>query len=376
MDRIREVERNTPPDLWPEVERRAAGPRRPVRLRPRRLGAAVVVVTVVAVFAWTVLRLVGAFEQPNAVIASSGSLRTTGWHFAYPSRWRAQNLPACPTAPSHVGIIVTDTPFAFRNPYGGPPRCGDRFVLAGFPENGVAIALMPAAFGFGIAAPTFDTPFPIAWDQLEPSGGIKGGPAESYLVIRIHGQPAWALRTWIGHEAPRTSVAEAKAVVASLLVRGASRWETYQDAARGFTVTYPADWFRARQSLLAESSSAREILSLATYRVRPGGSACAGVPLPGNALASLGLGDVFITVQEAEASLPSRFDPRSANKRWDGLPACHGHERLPLRAWWIPFEDQGREFYAFVALGPFVSHDGQVLRVAWHVLDSLRFRHV
>lgn len=128
----------------------------------------------------------------------------------------------------------------------------------------MAIALMPAAFGFGIAAPTFDTPFPIAWDQLEPSGGIKGGPAESYLVIRIHGQPAWALRTWIGHEAPRTSVAEAKAVVASLLVRGASRWETYQDAARGFTVTYPADWFRARQSLLAESSSAREILSLAT----------------------------------------------------------------------------------------------------------------
>ncbi len=96
MDRIREVERNTPPDLWPEVERRAAGPRRPVRLRPRRLGAAVVVVTVVAVFAWTVLRLVGAFEQPNAGLASSGSLRTTGTSPTPPGGGRRTFPPARP----------------------------------------------------------------------------------------------------------------------------------------------------------------------------------------------------------------------------------------------------------------------------------------
>jgi len=45
-----------------------------------------------------------------------------------------------------------------------------------------------------------------------------------------------------------------------------------------------------------------------------------------------------------------------------------------LRAWWIPFQDAGRGFYAFVELGPGVGHDGQVLRVVWHVLDSLRFQ--
>jgi hypothetical protein len=149
---------------------------------------------------------------------------------------------------------------------------------------------------------------------------------------------------------------------------------THSDSVHGFSVTYPDDWVRAGQSLTPELSDPHEILSLGTYPLRP---ACTDAYLPGNALADLGTGDVFITLQEASAQgmppRPAAFGPDAARIAFHGFPACNGYGAVPFRGWWIAFADQGRGFYAFVALGPGVAHDGQVVRLVWHVLNSLRF---
>ncbi len=104
--------------------------------------------------------VVGAFEPQTSGLASAGSLKSTGWTLQHPSGWRVQSLPACPNAPARVGIIVTDTDFVFRNPSGQPPACGDRLVLAGFPKNGVAVALEPTGVGLGMLVSTPDTHLP------------------------------------------------------------------------------------------------------------------------------------------------------------------------------------------------------------------------
>jgi hypothetical protein len=310
-------------------------------------------------------------------VQDAGSLGTTGWHLTFPAAWNTQTLPACPGY-SATGLIATNAAFTFRNPSGGFPKCGDRLVLAGFPRDGVAFALAPAGIGFGLDIGTFDTPFPIGWTQLEPSGGIRGGPAESYLVIRIHGEPTWNLRTWIGQDASSSAIADVKAAVTSLTVRGAAHWTTYSSPDRRFSVAYPDEWFRAPRSLMPPTTTAQEILSLASYRAAAGGHACTDVPLPGNALMGLGFGGVFVTVQETGSPSapprPSRLGAGDAQETWDSIPGCNGKDPVHLRAWWIPFHDQGRSFNVFVALGPGVAHDGQVLRVVSRVLRSLRFQ--
>ncbi|MDP9341477.1 MAG: hypothetical protein M3Q23_05065 [Actinomycetota bacterium] len=334
-------------------------------------------VLVLAVFAWAVLRLAGAFQSSPSAEMTAGTLQTTGWTLQYPTSWHAQDLPACPNAPDRTGIVVTDTSFVFRNPSGQLPSCGDRLVLAGFPKTGVAVALMPVGIRIGLFISTPDTPFPIGWDQLEPTQGIRGGPAESYLGITVDRNDVLWLGTWVGQDAPESALAQARSVVASLQVQGAAHWTTYHDRVHGLSVTYPDDWYRAGSTLTPRLAIPTEILSLGSYPLRPGGKACTDVYLPGNAISDLGLGDVFITLQQTDPGLPprpARFGPGAARDTWNSFPACDGYQAKGLRAWWIPFQDAGRGFFAFVALGPGVGHDPQVLRVVWHVLDSLRFQ--
>ncbi|MGH2651724.1 MAG: hypothetical protein ACRDHK_11000, partial [Actinomycetota bacterium] len=186
------------------------------------------------------------------------------------------------------------------------------------------------------------------------------------------------LTTWIGPDASPSAVDQMNEVIASLEVLGAARWTTYRDEANGFEVTHPDDWNRAGATLTPELAEPREILSIGTYPMRPGGKACVDAYLPGNAIANLGAVDVFITVQESlsDSGFPPRpesFGPAAASISWDGFPACDGRSPVELRGWWIPFAEEGRGFYAFLALGSGVAGDDQVLRTAWHILDRLRF---
>jgi hypothetical protein len=309
--------------------------------------------------------------------ATVGSLDANGWTLDYPGDWHAVPLPACSNAPERTGVIVTDTDFEFLNPEGKPPRCGDRLVLDGFPSDGVAVAVEPVGVLSGIFLKTPETPFPISTDQLEPTGGIEGGPTASYLGITVDGDEIASLQTWVGASASPESVDALNVVVGSLEVLDSAHWTTYRDGTDRFEITYPDDWSRAETSLTPDLSDPHEILSIGTYPLRAGGKACIDAYLPGDALMDLGTGDAFITIQESSSaegfpSRPSSFGPDFARLTVDGLPACDGYQALPLRGWWFAFSEEGRGFYAFVALGPGVSHDEQVLRIAWHILNSFR----
>lgn len=197
----------------PHVVRRS-GRRRAARWSAIGLAIAVLVGAVV----WSAANLADRRIQPLETThwATAGSLDSTGWTLAYPPEWRVQDLPACPNAPARIGAILTNTDFEFRNPEGEAPGCEDRFVLEGFPSDGVALALMPVGTRIGIFVPASDTPFPMSWDQLQPTGGIEGGPDASYLGVTVGGNRVMFVRTWIGPDAPADAADQLKAVVGSL----------------------------------------------------------------------------------------------------------------------------------------------------------------
>ena len=145
---------------------------------------------------------------------------------------------------------------------------------------------------------------------------------------------------------------------------------SYRSSRRGYTVSYPRSWQRARVRLTPHLTDPREVLTLGTRPLRPGGP-CAQAP--GNALHDLGSDDALISVQE-RAGRPVDFPPRrhpfvlgkpERTEVWDCVPG-----RRP-RVWFKSFRDMGRGFYAIVGLGRFGSPGRRSEVLA--VLDSLRF---
>jgi hypothetical protein len=352
--------------------------RRGSRRRAARWAAIVASVAIfVGALGWGALQ----FRRTTGVggSVSIGSLDTTGWTLSAPSSWRRQDLPACPNAPERTGVILTTADFEFRNPKGDVPGCEDALDFQGFPSDGVALALQPAAGplpGPGLSNPQ-DTIFPVVPHQ--PTDGIAYGPNHSFADIVVDGSRVLTVRTWVGSDAPPEDIDELAIIVRSLNVAGAIHWTTYRNDQIGFEVTYPEDWIRAETNLTPQLSQPHEILSLGTYPLQPGGKACIDAYLPGDALADLGARDVFVTVQESGAgpggfpSRPEVFEPVDARLAVEDLPACDPYPRLPIRGWWFAFEDQGRGLYAFLALGPDVATGGDRWQMAWEVLNSLRF---
>lgn len=160
---------------------------------------------------------------------------------------------------------------------------------------------------------------------------------------------------------------------------------TYQDLGRSaFVVEYPIGWTSADESLTPDLFDPREILSIGTFPLRPGGAAPTEASLPGKAIADIGPGDVFLTVQERVRRLgglhvptrPSSFGPGTGCRSVDdGCLEGSSMAIEGLRTWWIPFSDRpsGRDFYAFVAMGEEAYRDPVRSAAAWRVLDSLAF---
>lgn len=160
---------------------------------------------------------------------------------------------------------------------------------------------------------------------------------------------------------------------------------TYQNLGRSpFRVEYPAGWTSADESLAPDLFDPREILSIGTFPLRPGGTAPTEAFLPGNAIADIGPGDVFLTVQERVRRVGGSHFPARSSGFGPGMgcpsddAACVEGSSMGiegLRAWWIPFSDRpsGRDFYAFVAMGEEAYRDPARSAAAWRVLDSLAF---
>jgi hypothetical protein len=101
------------------------------------------------------------------------------------------------------------------------------------------------------------------------------------------------------------------------------------------------------------------------------------------ALADMTSQDAFVSLQESGTDVglfdlrPGRFGPLGCE---DAIYGCHPSEdpdlpdaarNVPFRAWWIPFQDAGRGFYLFVAIGNEATPE--LREEAWAVADSLAF---
>ncbi|HVF52371.1 MAG TPA: hypothetical protein VNC78_02065 [Actinomycetota bacterium] len=146
----------------------------------------------------------------------------------------------------------------------------------------------------------------------------------------------------------------------------------YRDPERGFTITYPATWFRAEASLTPNLANPEELFSVATFQLQYRESDCA--QLPKGALESMSASDVFVSVHERyHAGASTEFTPRlpdfSVEREGKGATL----ECIPesLETHWIPFEDVGRRFYALVIFGGSAPSDA--IDDAWSILNGARF---
>ncbi len=143
----------------------------------------------------------------------------------------------------------------------------------------------------------------------------------------------------------------------------------------GMVLTYPVDWHLAEESLTPNLGDPREVFSLGSFALTPGGPNCAQVP--SQALHDLESTDVFVTVQERTTSTPSGFDPRPDN--FGPTPGdtnnvfyecLEPEERADVGTiHWIWFSDQDRYFHILVALGRDATPESET--AIWSTLDQL-----
>lgn len=324
-----------------------------------------------------------------------GSLQEDGWTLQAPPSWRIQETGRCQGPRfQFLGAVVTSVDFEFRNRRGALADCWDAYVWAGFPRDGVAFAVQPYS-PFGIVNRGPVTHFPLTPEALAQSGAVRGGPTESYVIVRVPGEdyPLAIVRRWVGPEASAADVAALDRMLGSLQVRSGDRWTetdggltTLHDEKDNYVVTYPTDWIVAGENLTPQLSEPVEILSLGTFPLRTGRDIDDGLrvfdaPVAPKALEDMTSTDAFLSLQETGAGVggfdarPDHFGPLGCD---ESIYGCRPPEELsetsldaPFRAWWIPFEDAGRGFYLFVAIG--YEATPQLRDQAWAVADSLSF---
>jgi hypothetical protein len=318
------------------------------------------------------------------------SLEENGWTIQVPPSWRVQELPACPNAPERIGVIVTNADFEFLNPRGEQPQCEDRFVFHGFPSDGVAFAFMPVGVRWGILQPEPRTTVPLTPDRLRTTNSLSGGASESFLDVGIDGELFAYVRRWVGPGAEQGDIDALDRMLASLQIGSVDRWTetegelpTLHDEKADFVVTYPSDWIVADENLTPWLSSPWEILSLGTFPLRVSEDPEDGLriwdaPVAPAALADMTSDDALVSLQEAGLGgfgdryrRPVTFGPRGCE---ESILECTPQEdpfNVPFDAWWIPFQDAGRGFYLFVAIGDEAT--AELRDQAWAVADTLAF---
>jgi hypothetical protein len=154
----------------------------------------------------------------------------------------------------------------------------------------------------------------------------------------------------------------------------AEDWAEFIDEGNGIRVTYPPDWVRAEDNLTPNLASPREVLSIGTFPLEPGGPNCAQVPT--NALIDLQPEDVFFTLQgggsRPESDRRPVFGPGVGTDMENlEFPQClPDDERLEIGAMqWVHFSDAGRGFYLLVAIGRDAT--AETVDQVWMVANSL-----
>ena len=145
---------------------------------------------------------------------------------------------------------------------------------------------------------------------------------------------------------------------------------TYVDEEDRVSVHVPSGWHVAPRSLTPKLIDPKEILSMGTAPLPSGGDRCA--QQPENALESMSEVDAFVSVQEAAAD--ANHPPRpvsfqaAAQGSSDQFESCVALE--DIETYWIPFSDEGRNFYLLAAVG---TSSGLRKDEMWKVIESLDF---
>jgi hypothetical protein len=122
-------------------------------------------------------------------------------------------------------------------------------------------------------------------------------------------------------------------------------------------------WHPAAENLTPKLISPKDLLSVGTFRMRPGGECN---HLPSQAYSDMGARDGLITIME-HGGKGSDFPPKPDHFRLDARPGPFECAPSKLIAQQFNFSDSGRHFYAFVALGARGPEDE-----AESILDSYR----
>jgi len=142
----------------------------------------------------------------------------------------------------------------------------------------------------------------------------------------------------------------------------------------GIQVEVPPGWLVAQENLTPWLSQPTEVLSVGTFEMPvsrdPGDELrVSDAPVAPAALAAMTATDAFVSVEasghtDAPDDRPPSF--RTAKDR-----ACCSAQTgdYPFNWWWIPYIDQGRAFYLFVAIGN--QADSNTSDQAWAIADSL-----
>ena len=185
----------------------------------RLFASAVVLIVIGGAVAFVLDHSASVSSNPSTWPSVGGPVQ--GWSLRAPSSWHITQRSEgesgrCTFLGYQDGAIVSSVDFAFRDPTGGGD-CYGRFVLAGFPRNGVGLVLQPTGIRIGVFTPAENTRFPITLDELTPTDAIRGGTVRvSFEDIVIDGDLVYQVRLWIGRNASAQDRAGITAVLGSI----------------------------------------------------------------------------------------------------------------------------------------------------------------
>jgi hypothetical protein len=149
-------------------------------------------------------------------------------------------------------------------------------------------------------------------------------------------------------------------------------WTTYTSAAEGFAISYPPGWNKS--DVILTTHVPMELAALGTFPMHvKTGPGC--VQLPTQALTDMGPSDAIVVVwayapTEATSALPQRpssFEPSDGSTNDDSPQCVRGP--VTFDHYLIAFQDHGRVFEAFVAIGKQASDSTR--DDAWGILDTM-----
>ena len=195
---------SSPSPNRPSLRRRAGG----TGLLHIRVGIALVA-ALVGIGASAIL-------TPRGWLALGGP--DNGWTMSSPPGWRVQNVGGedCQGRRLSGSVLVSNLDRDLHHPDGATTGCWVRWVMQGFPQWGVALEVAPqGTFSITSAPKKIPTCLPLAWADLPPTGGVRGGPTEYFLPI-TGGGDSLSIWAWVGDEASAEDQRIAEEVLASL----------------------------------------------------------------------------------------------------------------------------------------------------------------